>query len=106
MEWVKVFSSSAEMREQLQEGVPRTVSTERQSICLVMWKGNLKAIANKCPHNGESLSKGKVNYWGELVCPWHGYRFHLTTGREGDERCRDAEIFPVKENDEGVFVGL
>ncbi|MFM8912883.1 MAG: Rieske (2Fe-2S) protein [Flammeovirgaceae bacterium] len=41
-----------------------------------------------------------------MVCPWHGYRFHLATGREGSERCRDAEIFPVKENDEGVFVGL
>jgi nitrite reductase/ring-hydroxylating ferredoxin subunit len=36
----------------------------------------------------------------------HGYRFNLKNGREGDERCRDAEIFPVKENDKGVFVGL
>jgi nitrite reductase/ring-hydroxylating ferredoxin subunit len=36
----------------------------------------------------------------------HGYRFNLKNGREAGERCRDAEIFPVKENDEGVFVGL
>lgn len=106
MEWVKVFSSSAEMCEQLQEGVPRAVSTGSQSVCLVLWRGNLRAIANKCPHNGESLSKGTVNYLGEVICPWHGYRFNLKNGREAVERCRDAETFPVKENDEGVFVGL
>jgi nitrite reductase/ring-hydroxylating ferredoxin subunit len=36
----------------------------------------------------------------------HGYRFNLKNGREAGERCRDVETFPVKENDEGVFVGL
>ncbi|MFM7857673.1 MAG: Rieske (2Fe-2S) protein [Flammeovirgaceae bacterium] len=106
MEWVKVFSNGNEMRQRLQEGLPQQATVGGKSICLVVWKGNLKAIENKCPHNGELLSKGKINYWGEVVCPWHGYRFNLTTGREGAERCRDAEIFPVKENDEGVFVGL
>ncbi|MFM8741551.1 MAG: Rieske (2Fe-2S) protein [Cytophagales bacterium] len=106
MEWVKIFSSSAEMLEQMHEGVPRAVSTASQSICLGLGRGLLKVIANKCPHNGESLSKGTVNYLGEVICPWHGYRFNLKNGREAVERCRDAETFPVKENDEGVFVGL
>jgi nitrite reductase/ring-hydroxylating ferredoxin subunit len=106
MEWIKVFSSSGEMRERLKEGTPQHLMVNGQSICMVLWKGELRAVENKCPHNGESLSKGKINYLGEVICPLHGYRFNLKNGREGDERCRDAETFPVKENDEGVFVGL
>lgn len=106
MEWVKVFSNSGELHEQLPDATPRLFVIAGKPICLVRWRGKLRAIENKCPHNGEQLSKGKVNFLGEVVCPWHGYRFHLATGREGDERCRDAETFPVMENDEGVFVGL
>ncbi len=106
MEWIKVFSSNGEMRERLKEGTPQHLMVNSQSICMVLWKGELRAVENKCPHNGESLSKGKMNYLGEVICPLHGYRFNLKNGREAGERCRDAEIFPVKENDEGVFVGL
>ena len=106
MEWIKVFSNGGDMRERLQEGIPQQATVGGKNICLVLWKGDLRALENKCPHNGEWLSKGTVNFLGEGVCPWHGYRFRLSTGREGNERCRDAEIFPVRENDEGFFVGL
>jgi len=106
MEWIKVFSSNGELRERLKEGTPQHLMVNGQSICMVLWKGELRAVENKCPHNGESLSKGKINYLGEVICPLHGYRFNLKNGREAGERCRDAETFPVNENDEGVFVGL
>jgi 3-phenylpropionate/trans-cinnamate dioxygenase ferredoxin subunit len=106
MERIKVFSSNGEMRERLKEGAPQHLMVNGQSICMVLWKGELRAVENKCPHNGESLSKGKINYLGEVICPLHGYRFNLKNGREAGERCRDAETFPVNENDEGVFVGL
>lgn len=106
MEWIKVFSSSGELRERLKEGTPQHLMVNGQSICMILWKGELRAVENKCPHNGESLSKGKINYLGEVICPLHGYRFNLKNGREAGERCRDAETFPVNENDEGVFVGL
>jgi nitrite reductase/ring-hydroxylating ferredoxin subunit len=106
MEWIKVFSSGGEMHERLKEGTPQQLIVNGQSICLVLIKGELLAVENKCPHNGESLSKGTINYLGEVVCPWHGYRFNLKNGREGNERCRDLEVYPTKENVEGVFVGL
>jgi nitrite reductase/ring-hydroxylating ferredoxin subunit len=106
MEWIKVFSSSEEARQLLKEKIPQLLIVRGQYICLVMREGSLHAVENKCPHNGESLSKGMVNYLGEVVCPWHGYRFNLKTGRESAERSRDLLIYPVRENEEGVFIAL
>jgi nitrite reductase/ring-hydroxylating ferredoxin subunit len=106
MEWIKVFSSGEEARQRLRENTPQLLVVGERSICLVMRGGLFYAIENKCSHNGESLSKGLVNFLGEVVCPWHGYRFSLKTGRECAERSRDLQIYPMKENEEGVFVGL
>jgi nitrite reductase/ring-hydroxylating ferredoxin subunit len=106
MEWVKVFSSGREARERLKENVPQLLHVGEVSICLVLRESVIHAIENKCSHNGESLCKGKINYLGEVVCPWHGHRFNLKTGRECAERSRDLQIYPVMENDKGIFVGL
>jgi nitrite reductase/ring-hydroxylating ferredoxin subunit len=38
-------------------------------ICLVLHGNNFLAVQDACTHNGESLSGGKVNYLGEIVCP-------------------------------------
>jgi nitrite reductase/ring-hydroxylating ferredoxin subunit len=106
MEWIKVFSSADEARQRLRENVPQLLLIREQAICFVMRKGSFYAVENKCTHNGESLSKGLVNFLGEVVCPRHGYRFNLKTGRECAERSRDLLIYPVKENEEGVFIAL
>jgi nitrite reductase/ring-hydroxylating ferredoxin subunit len=106
MEWIKIFSSSEETRQRLKEKIPQLLIVRGQSICLVMRDDSYFAAENKCTHNGESLSKGVVNFMGEIVCPWHGYRFNLKTGRECAERSRDLLIYPMKENEEGVFIAL
>jgi nitrite reductase/ring-hydroxylating ferredoxin subunit len=106
MDWIKVFENSAAARSVLAIDRPQLVIIGSKRICLVLHHDNLLAIEDKCSHNGESLSKGTVNYLGEVVCPWHGYRFNLKTGRESGERSRDLVTYPVKENDEGVFIGL
>ncbi len=106
MEWIKVFSSIEEAHLRLTENAPQLIVVHGVSICLVKRENNLFAVENKCTHNGESLSKGSVNFLGEVVCPWHGYRFNLKTGRESNERARDLITYPIKQNEEGVFVGL
>jgi len=46
------------------------------------------AHAVVCPHRGGPLESAQVRD-GAVVCPWHGYRFDLTTGRGRDgKRCR------------------
>ncbi|MCA6379763.1 MAG: Rieske 2Fe-2S domain-containing protein [Cytophagales bacterium] len=106
MEWIKVFSAGEEARKKLTENKPQLLIVRGKAICLVMRDGVFYAVENKCSHNSEQLYKGVVNFLGEVVCPWHGYRFNIKTGREAGERSRDLITFPIKENDEGVFVAL
>lgn len=106
MEWIRIFSSQSELQMQLGENRPRLLQVHGKKVCLVYRESKLFAIEDSCPHNGESLSKGTVNFQGEIVCPWHGQRFSLKTGREGGQQSRDLVTYPVKETEEGVFIGL
>lgn len=106
LNWVRIFATSGDMAGALKEDMPRLLIVGGRRICLVVHKGVLLAVEDSCPHNGESLSKGAVNYLGEIVCPWHGQRFNLHTGRECAERSRDLVTYPVRELPEGIFIGL
>jgi 3-phenylpropionate/trans-cinnamate dioxygenase ferredoxin subunit len=86
--------------------MPLLVIVDRTRICLVLHQNNFFAVQDQCSHNSESLSRGKVNYRGEIVCPWHGYRFALNGGMACDSSCRDLVTYPVKTDDTGFFIGL
>jgi nitrite reductase/ring-hydroxylating ferredoxin subunit len=104
MEWIKIFDSGERLRKRLTENKPQLMVVHGKRICLVMRDKVIFAVEDTCPHNGESLSKGAVNYLGEVVCPWHGYRFQLRTGREAGEQCRDLQTYPIKEDDSGFYI--
>ncbi len=106
MEWIKVFSSGEEARRRLTENAPRLLIINGKRLCLILRNDSFHVIQDSCTHNSESLSKGTVNHLGEIICPWHGHRFSLATGRECSERSSDLNIYPVKEDGDGVFVGL
>jgi nitrite reductase (NADH) small subunit/3-phenylpropionate/trans-cinnamate dioxygenase ferredoxin subunit len=36
-------------------------------------------LENSCPHRGAGLAEGKI-VEGEVICPWHGWRFALSDG--------------------------
>ena len=42
--------------------------------------GVLHALDNNCPHNGGPLGRGLLAGC-ELICPWHGWRWDVTSGR-------------------------
>lgn len=106
MHWVKIFSNRAEAIAQVAPGTTRLLVVHGKRICLGMMGQQLYAVDDRCPHQGESLSKGKINYLGEVICPWHGYRFNLKTGREASEHCQDVGSYPINEVEQGVFIGL
>ena len=106
MEWIKIFSGIDEATQRLTEDQPQLVVIGKRRICLVRQGSNFFAVQDACSHNGESLSKGKVNYLGEVVCPWHGYRFELKSGRATDSSCADLRTFPLKIDESGFFIGI
>ena len=106
MEWIKVFSSDEEARRRLKENTPQLLIVDSKRLCLVLRNNTVFAVQDSCPHNGESLSKGTVNYLSEIICPWHGHQFSLATGRECSQRSPDLDTYPVKEDSEGLFIGM
>jgi nitrite reductase/ring-hydroxylating ferredoxin subunit len=43
--------------------------------------GELFAVTRRCRHLGADLAKGSIDRNGCLVCPWHGARYDVGTGR-------------------------
>ena len=106
LEWIKIFESADEARRILTGKPAQLLIVRGKRICLATYQEKFFAVSDSCTHNGESLSKGMVNYQGEIICPWHNYRFELATGICSVPSCRDLEIYPVKEDATGFFIGI
>ncbi len=72
--------------DQLAEDRPRRVEIWDEAaraavgVVLVRHRGRVHAMGSRCSHFGGPLDEGWVQDGG-LVCPWHGSRFCLATGR-------------------------
>ncbi|MBS1303453.1 DUF2231 domain-containing protein [Loktanella sp. SALINAS62] len=70
----------------LQEDRPRRVEVwdaaarAHVGIVLVRHRGRVHAMGSRCSHMGGPLDEGWVQDGG-LVCPWHGSRYCLASGR-------------------------
>lgn len=103
---IKLFDSTDQMISMLQNNEPRRVVAGQTNICVVRQGSTMVAFKNECPHMGEGLSGGKVNYLGEIVCPLHTYKFNLKTGEEERRRCGDLVFIRVITSEEGVFLDI
>jgi 3-phenylpropionate/trans-cinnamate dioxygenase ferredoxin subunit len=106
MEWVKLFSSGAEAHQALTDTKPQLFTIRGQRICLLRRDNKIFAFQDDCTHSRESLSKGRINYLGEIICPGHGYCFSPKTGRESSQRSDDLEIYPTREDEVGFYIGI
>jgi nitrite reductase/ring-hydroxylating ferredoxin subunit len=96
----------AEAEHHLQTSKPRLVIVDGERICVVRHAGKFYAVQDSCSHSGESLSKGHLNYLGEVICPLHNHCFNLQTGREIQSRSADLRTYPIKIDDSGFFIGV
>ena len=106
MEWIKIFSSEEQAKATLVGKATQLLVIGNQRICLARYKDEFFAIQDACSHTGESLSKGQINYLGEVICPWHNYRFELRTGKACDSDCADLKTYPIKSDSTGFFIGI
>lgn len=82
-------------RSEISPGDVRTCFVGRRRIALVCTSaGELRALADYCPHQQAPLAGGRLEYMTDaddvgryrktetqvLRCPWHGYEFDLVTG--------------------------
>lgn len=59
---------------------PRKMMMNSEPYVVYRYNDTLHVLSDKCPHQGASLSKGWVNYKGNIHCPYHAFEFD-TQGR-------------------------
>lgn len=106
MQWVKIFSDKQEAQARIPVHHPQLVIIGTTRLCLVNSNYGFYAVQDSCTHSAASLSKGAINYLGEIICPLHNYCFDLQSGRESSSRSSDLKVFPIKIDETGFYIGL
>lgn len=111
---------------ELADGAVRIVRAQGQEIAVIKQGGKYYAYRNYCPHQGGPACEGvrmpqvvdrhdaAGNYIGQgfdesdmhIVCPWHGYEFHLSDGVNVSDPKLRLKKFKVVERDGGVYVAI
>ena len=111
---------------ELADGAVRIVRVKELEIAVIRHGGKYFAYRNLCPHQGGPACEGvrmpqvvdrldaKGNYLGQsydnddihIVCPWHGYEFHLNDGVNVSDRRLKLKKFQVLERDGEVYVAI
>jgi nitrite reductase/ring-hydroxylating ferredoxin subunit len=60
-------------------GKAKQVMVKGRTIALFNVDGTFYAIDDTCPHRGAPLWEGELS-GREVICPWHGAGFDVTTG--------------------------
>ena len=104
MQWVKIADSASPLvfnNENICE-----VLVQGRRVCLTKVNKELVAFSGICPHAGALLSEGYVDAKGQIVCPLHGFKFSLQTGKQSFGEPYLLKIFKIKEVGEEIFVGF
>ena len=67
--------------------------------------GEVIAVPGVCPHEDVALADGHLEDTA-IVCPGHGYRFDLHTGRCGHDAGLELRRYPVTIVDDEVWADL
>jgi len=86
-------------------GMIRELQLDGKVIALANVEGKLYAINNVCLHRGGPLAQGVLS--GSIVtCPWHGWQYHVTTGKVTINPAVGVETYPVEVRGEDVYVDV
>ena len=112
--------------DELAEGGVRIVYLDQHEVAVIRQNGAYYAYRNVCPHQGGPACEGirvprvidviddEGAFMGQsydeddlhIVCPWHGYEFHLTTGEHvGDKRIK-LKKYNIVERGGEVYVSI
>lgn len=96
----------AAAEDEVPEGRGLRVELDGRVIGLFRWEGRVYAIDDTCTHEEASLSDGWVED-GCAVCPRHGARFDLASGRAVTlPAVLPVRTYPVRVEDGAVWVRL
>lgn len=84
-------------------GSGKTVDVKGKAVAVFNVDGNFYAIDNTCLHRGGPLGEGELD--GKIVtCPWHGWRYDVTTGANEMNPSVTVQKFQVKVEGDDILV--
>jgi nitrite reductase/ring-hydroxylating ferredoxin subunit len=86
-------------------GTGKVVEANGRLLALFNVDGVFYALDNTCLHRGGPVGDGDLE--GRIVtCPWHGFQYDVTTGRNVFDPEVGIEAFAVRVEGGDVIVGL
>jgi 3-phenylpropionate/trans-cinnamate dioxygenase ferredoxin subunit len=82
------------------------VEANCKKLTLAKFNNELFACTYLCPHASGVLADGYIDTTGNIACPVHRYKFNLMNGRNTTGEGYYLKTYPVKINEEGIFVGF
>ncbi len=79
------------------------VRVGEEEVALFRCNGTVYAVQNPCPHAGAALADGLVD-GTEVICPEHGYRFCLRTGRGITDPSLRLRVYRVRRTEDALVV--
>ena len=91
--------------DDIAEGSATGVLVNRWPVLLARSEGKLVATIDRCTHAASELSTGRIRR-GAVMCPLHGARFELTTGRCIGGTYKALLVFETRVSGEYVEVSV
>ena len=90
-------------KNDLAPGSGKTVDVNGKAVAVFNVDGTFYAIADTCVHRGGPLGEGELD--GKIVaCPWHGWRYDVTTGVNQLNPAVTVSKYDVKVEGDDVLV--
>jgi len=87
----------------LQENIGKKFIVNDVEIAVFKIKSKVFALSNICPHQQTRLIYDGFIEDGFVVCPAHGWKFNLRTGKK-DSGSNGLDSYPIKISKNNVFV--
>ena len=86
-------------------GCGKSVEINGKAVGVFNIDGKFYAINDVCGHRGGPLAEGEVD-GTTVICPWHGWRYNVTTGENELLPALPTEKYEVQVEGDDVLVDL
>ena len=86
-------------------GTGKCVDVNGKEIALFNLDGKFHAIDNTCLHRGGPLGEGELD-GTTVTCPWHGWQYNVTTGRNIMDESEGVDRYEVKVEGGAVLIAV
>jgi nitrite reductase/ring-hydroxylating ferredoxin subunit len=89
----------------VREGSGKSIEINGKFVAIFNVEGNFYAINDTCGHRGGPLGEGELQ-GNTVICPWHGWRYDVTTGANELVPDLPTNRYEVKVEGDDVLVNL